>query len=170
MQLGLDERRIQELLRPLTALPPARKRAASTATARRRRTLAVAIVAALGLVGGGLAVATSFGPLHEVVLRPNPNEFTCNGVIGSTAAEASAYFESRGLEVSWRFTTWGDQVAPEVPGSNAQAVTGGHSAVVADPPEGSIVWDAQRQDSSMVIVFVQSPDDQNAPRIERPEC
>jgi hypothetical protein len=159
-----------------------------------RWALAAALVAAAGLSVGGLAIADSFGPLHRATVDINPSTVggangipTCD-LIGKPAGQVATKLARSGVGIEWRFTHWGTAVttspgepvpttAQEKAAANAQAgaqqvhqeqaVTGGSSDAVSSVPDDSIVWDVVPDGQTNAFVFVQAPNDPNAPT---PSC
>jgi hypothetical protein len=160
-----------------------------------RWALAAALIAAAGLSVGGLAIADAFGPLHgaTVYVRGGTiggsSDISICGLIGQPADQVAARLASSGIAIEWRFTHWGatavattGEPAATTPQEKmaqtaragalqvqgAEAVTGGSSDAVSSAPTGSVVWDAIPDGSTKAFVFIESPDDPNAPKIGCP--
>jgi hypothetical protein len=145
-------------------------------TTRRRNRLVWALAAALALIcaGGALAYAIVAGPLHNATLIPDATGPGACQLIGKTAADASTYFGAQGVTIWWRFSHWPSSsapaTAPATPGE-ATMVGGGFTSSPATVPTDSIVWNTMpvEGDSSRVIVFVEAPNDPNAPQLTLPD-
>jgi hypothetical protein len=171
-----EDERVRALLEPLDRVPPVRLPAR-----RQRSRVQVLIAIAIGvavLTVGGLAVAGAFGPLHGARLEPIASNTPLPGtqllacdLIGLSAGQAAQLLEERKIAIEWRYQHWGDEAiagGESAPG----AVGGGYSTAPATVPPDSVVWDVvtdTRADHS-VFVFVQAPDDPNAPTIVKPDC
>lgn len=135
--------------------------------------LAIGVAAALSV--GGLAIADSFGPLHGAKLLLTPTTFGSNGtlstcdLIGKTAKHAEAQLSNSGVAIEWRFMHWGTTTTPTAPGSPG-AVTGGQSDTVSTVPNNSVVWDVIPDGQTKAFVFVEAPNDPNAPTISTDNC
>lgn len=163
-----------------------------------RRGAVVALAAAAALTAGGLATARAtglldFGPLHRATVYETPTTLvgphgrisTCN-LIGKRADQVEAALANSGIAIEWRFQHWGDVVETTGDGSStgdrqaaegnahtvAVAVSGGSSDAVSSVPGDSIVWSAlpDEQTANKAFVFVEAPDDPNAPRISMTGC
>jgi hypothetical protein len=142
---------------------------------RSRWALVAALVAAAGLSVGGLALADAFGPLHGARLVINPSTLggkngisTCD-LIGKTADQVAAKLTSSGIGIEWRFMHWGTTVVPTGKGSPT-GITGGRTDVVSSVPNDSVVWDVSPDGQTKAFVFVQAPNDPNAPIISTGDC
>jgi hypothetical protein len=140
-----------------------------------RWALVAALVAAAGLSVGGLALAGAFGPLHGARLVINPSTLggkngisTCD-LIGKPAGQVAAKLASSGIGIEWRFMHWGTTVVPTGKGSPT-GVTGGRTDVVSSVPNDSVVWDVSPDGQTKAFVFVQAPNDPNAPTISTGDC
>lgn len=152
-----------------------------------RRALAGAMVAAAGLSVGGFALADAVehGPLHggriDVDAATLPGGISSCELIGKPAGQVSARLASSGIGIEWRFTHWGTTVAstaltsPAVAAqayahavAQAEAVTGGSSDAVSSVPDDSVVWDVVPDGQTKAFVFVEAPNDPNAPQIDCP--
>lgn len=136
--------------------------------------LAVGVAAALSV--GGLAIADSFGPLHGAKLLITPTTLggsnralsTCD-LIGKTAKNAEAQLSNSGIAIEWRFMHWGTTTVPTASGS-PRGVTGGESDAVSTVPDNSVVWDVSPDGQTKAFVFVQAPNDPNAPSVSTDNC
>ena len=162
-----------------------------------RWALAGALVAAAGLGVGGLAIADAFGPLHGATIEISPmtvggpGGISSCGLIGKSAGEVASTLAGRGIGIEWRFTRWGTESAstagtpePTTPRERAaasaqgaaqtvgqaQAVTGGSSDAVSSVPDDSIVWDVVPDGGTKAFVFVEAPNDPNAPNVSTQNC
>ena len=163
--------------------------------ASRRVVVAAIVVCAAGLGVGGLAIADAVeqGPLHAATIGVReatlPGGISSCDLVGRPAAQVAATLVGQGIAIEWRFTHWGTTAVttagdptPTTPQersaeaaraaalqvSAAEAVTGGSSDAVASAPAGSVVWDVVPDGRTGAYVFVQSPDDPNAPKIDCP--
>jgi len=171
-----------DVLARATELPRRRLRAS-------RRALAGAIVAAAGLSVGGFALAgaVEHGPLHgarvDVDAATLPGGVSTCDLIGKPAGQVSARLASSGIGIEWRFTHWGTTAASTSLTSpaaaaqayahvaaQAEAVTGGSSDAVSSVPDDSIVWDVVPDGSAHAFVFVEAPNDPNAPTVSTDNC
>ena len=161
-------KQVEEFLAPLEAVQPVTLPSRRDVPRGRRLVLITAIVAVLG-GGAALAGYEVFNP-HDATIEVPSNPLTCAGLIGKPAEEAEAYFEERGVEVEWRFDTFGDKVGRTAP-SGVFSVAGGHAAEESSPRPGSVVWDILPlgRDSKRVVVRTKSPDDPNSPKVEPPK-
>ena len=140
-----------------------------------RWALVGALIAAAGLSVGGLAIADAFGPLHGAKLVVNPSTVggtsgisTC-GLIGKRADQVAAKLTSSGIGIEWRFMHWGTTIASTGKGSPT-AITDGRADVVSSVPGDSVVWDITPDGQTKAFVFVQAPNDPNAPTISSENC
>lgn len=140
-----------------------------------RWALAAAVVTAAALSIGGLAIADAFGPLHGAKLVVNPSTIggtngvpTCD-LIGKRADQVAAKLAGSGIGIEWRFMHWGTIVA-STGGNSPSAVTGGTSDVVSSVPNDSVVWDVVPDGQTKAFVFVEAPNDPNAPTISSGSC
>lgn len=162
-----DERTLQTLLAPLERVEPAAWR-----TPRRTRRLVAIALVTTAVAGAAIAFAAQRGVLQDaklVVDAPSARK-ECE-LLGGRASDAQTFFEHRGLTVSWRYTTWGTQVVQTGPGG-LRAVSGGGTRMRDTVPPDSVVYDVahERAEQGTVIVFVQSPNDPNAPKLVVPRC
>jgi hypothetical protein len=140
---------------------------------------AVAGVAILAFAGLATAGAIGFGPLHGASISPNPptlttaasSDLACR-LIGQSAGKAETLLSQSGYQIEWRFQHWGTQTAQSGDGSTPGAVTGGYASEPSTVPADSVVWDigVDSRSPKMLLVFVQAPDDPNAPTITPPNC
>ena len=162
-----------------------------------RWALAAAVVAVAGLSLGGFALADEFGPLHRATIDVNaatlggPNGISSCNLIGKPAGQVAATLTSNGIGIEWRYTHWGTAVVSTsaAPGATisqqqaeaaaqgwaqtvaaAEAVTGGSSAAVSSVPDDSVVWSLVPDGQSKAFVFVQAPNDPNAPTVATDNC
>lgn len=160
-----------------------------------RWALAGALIAIAGFSVGGLAIADAFGPLHGATVYVSggtiggPNGLSTCSLIGQPADRVAATLTNDGIAIEWRFTHWGTTTvatagepaattpqeklaetarAGALQVQGAEAVTGGSSDAVASAPAGSLVWDAVPDGPTKAFVFVESPNDPNAPKIGCP--
>lgn len=136
----------------------------------------VAAAVALLCVGGALAYFVAFGPLHNAQIVPDAKGPGACQLLGRTAADASTYFDAHGLTISWRFTRWPSAspkttVTETAPGQ-AQAVGGGFTSAPETVPPDSVVWNISsvETDPALVIVFVEAPNDPDAPQLTLPDA
>ena len=140
-----------------------------------RRALVAATLAAAALIFGGLAIAGAFGPLHAATLAVNPSTVGgASGVpacdlVGKRADHVAAVLAGHGIGVEWRYTHWGTSVA-STGATSPSAVTGGTTDAVSSVPNDSVVWDVVADGTTKAFVFVQAPNDPNAPRISPEAC
>lgn len=154
---------------PAQLQPPRRIRAP-------RWALVAAVAAAAALSVGGLAIADAFGPLHGARLVVNPNTVggpngvaTCD-LIGKRADQVAAKLAGNGIGIEWRFMHWGTTTVASTDGSSASGVTGGTSDAVSSVPNDSVVWDVVPDGQTKAFVFVEAPNDPNAPTISSGSC
>jgi hypothetical protein len=196
-QEELEEEIVRALLAPLARAEPVVLGSARAARRWRRPVvIGAGIAASLALVGGGMAAAGAFGPLHGAVLRLGAPDVPLNGttacqLVGETATQADKILTANGYQVEWRFMTWGSQLVPaqvsttlgrsasSTPGTTAPAapapagaVVGGYESAPRTVPGDSIVWQLLSDSASAktVLVFVEAPDDPDAPTVEAPSC
>jgi hypothetical protein len=188
-----EEELVRALLAPLARAEPVLLGSTRPARRwRRRALLGAGVAASLAVVGGGMAAAGVFGPLHGVTLQPGAPDVPLSGttacqLIGQTAAQADKTLTENGYRVEWRFMRWGDESLPAVPVSTtgpgttddetvtpapAGAVVGGFSSAPTTVPGDSVVWQmfTDGHASRTVLVFVEAPNDPNAPTISPPDC
>ena len=162
-----------------------------------RWALAAALVAVAGLSLGGFALADVFGPLHRGTIYVDastlggPSGISACDLIGKPAGQVAATLTSNGIGIEWRYTHWGTAVASTsgAPGATtpqqqaeanaqgaaqdvhaAEAVTGGSSDAVSSVPDNSVVWDIVPDGQTKAFVFVQAPNDPNAPTVATDNC
>ena len=164
-----------------------------------RWALAAALVAVAGLSLGGFALAGSFGfgALHggtvyvDATTIGGPSGISTCNLIGKPAGQVAATLTSNGIGIEWRYTHWGTAVASTsaVPGATtpqqqaevaaqqaaqsvaaAEAVTGGSSDAVSSVPDDSVVWSLVPDGQTKAFVFVQAPNDPNAPTVATDNC
>jgi hypothetical protein len=162
-----------------------------------RWALVGALIAAAGLSVGGLAIADAFGPLHggtiyvDATTVGGPNGISSCGLIGKPAGQVASTLADKRVGIEWRFTHWGTAVAtaagtpaPATPQEKAQAsaqgaaqtvgqaeaVTGGSSDAVSSVPDDSTVWDVVPDGQTKAFVFVEAPNDPNAPHVSTDNC
>lgn len=195
-----EEELLRALLAPLARAEPVVLRKARARRRRRPVLVAAGVTVSLALAGGGMAAAGAFGPLHGAVLmEPIPQVHlkgqTACQLIGETAAQAASTLTENGYQVEWRFTHWGTHLVPaEVsttagtstsgsgagttsmtapgPPLPAGAVLGGYQSAPTTVPGNSVVWQVSNDRGSpgTVLVFVQAPNDPDAPTVRIPDC
>jgi hypothetical protein len=179
--LDRDDDIVRELLTPFERVQPVRLR--HHPRPRRSRPLLVAAAAAgvAGLVFASLATAGAigFGPLHGASISPNPPTLTtgamsplaCN-LIGQTAGPAETALHQNGYRIEWRFQRWGSQPVPSADKNAPGGVAGGYSSEPQTVPADSVVWDigADTRSANTFFVFVEAPNDPNAPTLTPPNC
>lgn len=173
-----DDERVCKLLSPFERVEPVTLRRMPRSRRGRAPLLVLAGLAAAAAPAAATLAATGvFGPLHQATLQPStPNVALNTGLacplIGGTAGKAQTTLSENGYRIEWRFQHWGSQVL--VPGSSTTpgAVGGGYASTPETVPPDSIVWDItpDERTSKTVFVFVQAPNDPNAPRIVPPDC
>lgn len=182
VELDRDDEVVRELLAPFGRVQSVvLQHRTSVRRSRRPWMLLAAAGGASVLAFASLATAGAFdiGPLHGALISPNPPTLTtqatstlaCN-MIGKTAGEAEASLRQSGFQIEWRFQHWGAQTAQSGNKSTPGAVTGGYATAPATVPTDSIVWDitADTQSPNTLFVFVQAPNDPNAPTVAPPNC
>jgi hypothetical protein len=162
-----------------------------------RWALAAALVAVAGLSLGGFALADEFGPLHRGTIYVDastlggPSGISACDLIGKPAGQVAAMLTTNGIGIEWRYTHWGTGVVSTsgAPGAStpqqqaeaaaqgaaqdvhaAEAVTGGSSDAVSSVPDDSVVWDLVPDGQTKAFVFVQAPNDPNAPTAATDNC
>jgi hypothetical protein len=180
--LERDDDIVRELLAPFERVQPV---SLSRRPRRPRRSrplmLAAAIAGVAVLVFASLATAGAigFGPLHGASISPNPpslaggatSALACN-LIGQTAGQAEAALHQSGYRIEWRFQHWGSQSVQSADKNAPSGVTGGYSSEPQTVPADSIVWDigADTRSANTFFVFVEAPNDPNAPTLTPPNC
>ena len=91
------------------------------------------------------------------------------GLIGKRADQVAAKLTSSGIGIEWRFMHWGTTIASTGKGSPT-AITDGRADVVSSVPGDSVVWDITPDGQTKAFVFVQAPNDPNAPTISSENC
>jgi len=161
--------------------------------------VAVVAVVALAGAGVAIAagVGAFAAPLHQATIDVNASTLggqdgiSACGLIGKPAGQVAATLTSKGIGVEWRYTHWGTAVASTsgAPGAStpqqqaeanaqgaaqdvhaAEAVTGGSSDAVSSVPDDSVVWDMVPDGQTKAFVFVQAPNDPNAPTVSTDNC
>ena len=169
-----DDELVRHLLSPLERVEPV----LLDRTRRRRRGRValpafVAAGASAALAATALAVTGVFGPLHGASIQPSAlGSGAACGLIGGTAAHAQTTLAQNGYRVEWRFQRWGADLLSPASGSTPGAVGGGYSSAPESVPPDSVVWDItpDTRTSGSVFVFVEAPNDPNAPHIVPPDC
>lgn len=160
---------------------------------------AAALIAVAGLSVGGLALAGSFGfgALHrgtvyvDATTVGGPNGISTCALIGEPANQAATTLTSSGVAIQWRFTHWGTATATTLNSptpataqenaeaaaqaaaqavASAEATTGGTSDTVSSVPGDSLVWDVIPDGQTSAFVFVEAPNDPNAPTVATDNC
>ena len=176
-----DDDIVRALLAPLARVQPVSLRRGPRA--RRPRPLALAaaavVVAVLAFASLATAGAIGFGPLHGASISPNPptlatgakSTLACN-LIGQTAGQAETVLHQNGYQIEWRFQHWGSQPAQNTDKNAPGPVTGGYSSEPQTVPAESVVWDidADTRSANTLYVFVEAPNDPNAPTLTPPNC
>ena len=161
--------------------------------------IAVVAVVALGGAGVAIAagVGAFARPLHQATVDVNastlggPGGVSACDLIGKPAGQVAATLTSNGIGIEWRYTHWGTAVAStsSTPGATtpkqqaeanaqgaaqdvhaAEAVTGGSSDAVSSVPDDSVVWDMVPDGQTKAFVFVEAPNDPNAPTVSTDNC
>lgn len=174
-----DEEIVRMLFAPFTRVEPVLLRRDSPPQWKKRRALIVALAAACTmLVLGGLALAGAFGPLHGATLAPAPPSLSpaTDGVacrlVGGNAATAAASLTKQGFQIEWRYQRWGTQAVTTADSDKAGVVAGGYTSAPATVPDDSVVTQivADQDVSTRLFVFVEEPNDPDAPTLVRPQC
>jgi hypothetical protein len=179
--LERDDDIVRELLAPFERVQPVRLRRGPRPRRSRPLVLAAAAagVAVLAFASLATAGAIGFGPLHGASISPNSptlatgsaSTLACN-LIGQTAGQAETALHQKGYQIEWRFQHWGSQPVQSA-GKNAPGgVTGGDSSEPQTVPADSVVWDidADTRYADTLFVFVEAPNDPNAPTLSPPNC
>jgi hypothetical protein len=177
LELEPDDEIVRNLLRPLARVEPVALIRKDAGRRLRPRMLIAAAVGTAILLFAGLAVAGAvgplrhFGPLHHASISPNPPTFAC-GFIGETAGQAAPRLHERGYQIKWLYQHWATQVVQSPHGDTPGAVTGGYTAAPATVPADSVVWniDVDTNAAMTLDVFVEAPNDPNAPAVIHPKC
>ncbi len=174
------DRLVRELLAPLERVQPVTLPVVAQQGRRSRKPLLVAVaVGAAILVGGGLALASAFGPLHGATLQPAPpnlslpkGQIAACRLIGQPAAKVADSLTQNGYQIEWRFQHWGSNSAASGNSTTPSAVSGGYTTAPASVPADSVVSDITPDESAQnkLFVFVQAPNDPDAPTIAAPSC
>jgi hypothetical protein len=179
--LERDDDNIRELLAPFERVQPVRLRRRPRPRRSRPLILAAAAagVAVLAFASLATAGAIGFGPLHGASISPNPptltsgaaSTFACN-LIGQTAGQAEAALHQNGYQIEWRFQHWGSQPVQSADKNAPGGVTGGYTSEPQTVPADSVVWDidADTRSDNALFVFVEAPNDPNAPTLTPPNC
>ncbi len=176
-----DDDIVREILAPFERVQPVSL--SRRPRPRRSRPLilaaATAGVAVLAFASLATAGAIGFGPLHGASISPNPptlttgatNTLACN-LIGQTAGQAETALHQHGYRIEWRFQHWGSQPVHSADKNAPSGVTGGYSSEPQTVPADSVVWDigADTRSANTFFVFVEAPNDPNAPTLTPPNC
>lgn len=179
--LDRDDDTVRELLAPFERVQPVSL--SRRQRPRRSRPLilaaAAAGVAVLAFASLATAGAIGFGPLHGASISPSPPTLTsgatstlaCN-LIGQTAGQAETVLHQNGYQIEWRFQHWGGQPVQSGDKNAPSGVAGGYSSEPQTVPADSVVWDisADSRSPNRLFVFVQAPNDPNAPTVTPPNC
>lgn len=179
--LERDDDIVRELLAPFDRVQPVGL--SRSPRPRRSRPLIIAAVTAgvAVLVFAGLATAGAigFGPLHGTSISPSPptlatgatSTLACN-LIGQSAGQAETVLHQNGYQIEWRFQHWGSQPVQSRDKNAPSGVTGGYSSEPQTVPADSVVWDigADTRSANTFFVFVEAPNDPNAPTLTPPNC
>ena len=177
--VGDDEQVVRALFAPFARVEPVPLRREARPLWKRRSKLILVLAAVCStLVLCGLALAGAFGPLHDATLAPAPpslppaEDAAACRLIGGDAASAAASLTRQGFKIEWRFQRWGTQVVTPADGDKAGSVTGGYTSTPATVPDDSLVTSIV-PDAVMprrLYVFVEAPNDPNAPTLVPPAC
>lgn len=177
-ELDHEDEVVRDLLAPFARVEPVRLRRRPARRARPWIVAAAAGVVAI-LVLASLATAGAFGPLHGASISPTPptlttpasSDLVCS-LIGQTASRAETLLHQSDYQIEWRYQHWGTQIARTGSGTSPGAVTGGYTTEPATVPADSIVWDigTDSRTPKALFVFVQAPNDPNAPTVTPPAC
>ena len=176
-----DEKRVEELLRPLQLIAPVSLPARQRARPARRWRLSL-LASAAALIAAGVAVAggvTSLGVFERPTVAPNiasdgaddqagVAQSECH-LLGRPARAATAFFAARGIEIEWRLTRYATPA--KQPNSGKVHLREGFTTIPDDVPSDSIVWNVVHEPqlgASRVIVFVHAADDLHAPVVAVP--
>ncbi len=178
--LERDDDIVRELLAPFERVQPVSLRRGPRPRRSRPLLLAAATagVAVLAFFSLATAGAIAFGPLHGASISPNPptlttgatNTLACN-LIGQTAGQAETALHEKGDQIEWRFQTCGSQPAQNTD-KNAPGGVIGYTSEPQTVPADSVVWDisADTRSANRFFVFVEAPNDPNAPTLTPPNC
>ncbi len=176
-----DDDVVRELLAPFERVQPVRLKRRPRGRRSRPLMLAAAMagIAVLAFASLATAGAIGFGPLHGASISPNPPTLTtgatstlaCN-LIGQTAGQAETVLHQNGYQIEWRFQHWGSQPVHNADKNAPDGVAGGYSSEPQTVPADSVVWDisADSRSADKLFVFVQAPNDPNAPTVTPPNC
>jgi hypothetical protein len=181
IEMDRDDDIVRELLAPFERVQPVSL--ARRPRPRRSRplmlTAATAGIAVLAFASLATAGAIGIGPLHGASISPNPPALTtgtastlaCN-LIGQTAGRAETALHQNGYQIEWRFQHWGSQPAQHADKDTPGAVAGGYASEPQTVPADSVVWDigADTRSANTLFVFVEAPNDPNAPTLTPPNC
>jgi hypothetical protein len=179
--LERDDDIVREILAPFERVQPVSL--SRRPRPRRSRPLilaaATALIAVLAFASLATAGAIGFGPLHGASISPNPPTLTtgatstlaCN-LIGQTAGQAETVLRQNGYQIEWRFQRWGSQPVQNADKDAPSGVTGGYTSEPQTVPAESVVWDinADTRSANTFFVFVEAPNDPNAPTLTPPNC
>jgi hypothetical protein len=179
--LDRDDDIVRELLAPFERVQPVSL--SRRPRPRRSRPLilaaAAAGVAVLAFASLATAGAIGFGPLHGASISPSPPTLTTGAtstlacdLIGKTAVQAETALRQHGFQIEWRFQTWGSQTTQNADKNAPGGLSGGYSSEPQTVPADSIVWDigADTRSANTLFVFVEAPNDPNAPTVTPPNC
>lgn len=179
--LERDDDIVRELLAPFERVQPVSL--SRRPRSRRSRPLVLAAAAAgvavLAFAGLATAGAIGIGPLRSASISPNAptladgatSTLACN-LIGQTAGQAETVLHQNGYQIEWRFQHWGSQSAQNADKNAPSAITGGYASEPQTVPADSVVWDigADTRSANTLFVFVEAPNDPNAPTLTPPNC
>jgi hypothetical protein len=181
IELDRDDGIVRELLAPFERVRPVSLPRGPRPRRSRPLILAAAAagVAVLAFASLAAAGAIGIGPLHSASISPNPpalrngamSTLACT-LIGQTAGQAEAALHQHGYQIEWRFQHWGSQPTQSTDPSAPAGVSGGYSSSEQTVPADSVVWDigADTSSATTLFVFVEAPNDPNAPTLAPPNC
>lgn len=175
-----DDDIVRELLAPFERVQAVSLSRSPRPRRSRPLLLAAALVGVAVLVFASLATAGAigFGPLHSASISPNPplttgtaSALACN-LIGQSAGQAETALHRNGYQIEWRFQHWGSQPVHSADKNAPSGVAGGYSSEPQTVPADSVVWDigADTRSANTFFVFVEAPNDPNAPTLTPPNC
>lgn len=179
--LERDDDIVRELLAPFERVQPVSLRRRPRSRRSRPLLLAAATagIAVLAFASLATAGAIGIGPLHDASISSNPpslgpgatSTLACN-LIGQTAGQAQTTLDQNGYQIEWRFQHWGSQPVQNADENAPGAVNGGYSSAPHTVPADSVVWDigTDSRSANTVFVFVEAPNDPNAPTLTSPNC